>query len=120
MTLLLPTMTRPALYILQALEAEGLKCPDDVALTGFDNSSLAEACMVPLTTIAHPQEKLGSMAAEFLLRLMNGEEMGQQDKEEFLKYPICSMKNLDNPPPLCYHKNVFTDKNNRKNTKCVR
>ena len=64
-----------ALYILQALEAEGIKCPDDVALTGFDNSSLAETCMVPLTTIAHPQEKLGSMAAKLLLKLMNGESM---------------------------------------------
>ena len=69
-----------AVYILQALEAEGLKCPEDVALTGFDNSSLAETCMVPLTTIAHPQEKLGSMAAKLLLRLMSGEEMDDKNR----------------------------------------
>ena len=36
--------------------------------------------MVPLTTIAHPQEKLGSMAAELLLRLMNGEEMDGKNR----------------------------------------
>ena len=32
-----------------------------------------------LTTISHPQDKLGSMAAELLLRLIRGEELTEQE-----------------------------------------
>lgn len=32
-----------------------------------------------LTTISHPQDKLGSMAAELLLRLILGEELTEQE-----------------------------------------
>ncbi len=59
-----------ALDIMQALEEEGLSCPNDVSVTGYDNSYLAASCKVPLTTVAHPQEKLGNMAAELLLKLI--------------------------------------------------
>ena len=66
-----------AISVIQALEAENLNCPKDVSVTGYDNSYLAASCKVPLTTIAHPQEKLGSMAAKLLLSLMEKEEVGQ-------------------------------------------
>lgn len=59
-----------AIDIMRALEEEGLSCPDDVSVTGYDNSYLSMTCKVPLTTVAHPQEKLGNMAAELLLKLI--------------------------------------------------
>lgn len=69
-----------AVNIMQALEEEGLSCPEDISITGYDNSYLASSCKVPLTTIAHPQQKLGEMAAELLLQLIqNKSEAGKKE-----------------------------------------
>lgn len=59
-----------ALEVMRALTDEGLVVPEDVSVTGYDNSYLASTCKVPLTTVAHPQERLGQMAAELLLKLI--------------------------------------------------
>ena len=45
----------------------GVKVPDDVSIIGCDNFEYSELAEVPLTTIIHPQEKIGSWAAEILL-----------------------------------------------------
>ena len=43
-----------------------IRVPEDISITGYDNSVYAKGD-IDLTTIAHPQEKLGEMAAELLL-----------------------------------------------------
>lgn len=58
-----------AIEVIRALNEEGLSVPQDVSVTGYDNSYLAQTCRVPLTTISHPQEELGAAAAELLLRI---------------------------------------------------
>ena len=47
-----------ALEVIRALEDAGLKVPEDVSVTGYDDSYLASSGKVPLTTVAHPQEKI--------------------------------------------------------------
>lgn len=59
-----------AIEAIRALQEEGLSVPGDVSVTGFDNSYLAVNGRVPLTTIDHPKEKLGEMAAGLLLELI--------------------------------------------------
>ena len=59
-----------AIEVIRALNEEGLSVPQDVSVTGYDNSYLAQTCRVPLTTISHPQEALGAAAAELLLRII--------------------------------------------------
>ena len=69
-----------ALEVMRALSDEGLSVPEDVSVTGYDDSYLAETCKVPLTTISHPQEKLGEMAAELLLQIIReGEKHGEEN-----------------------------------------
>lgn len=64
-----------AQLVIRALQEEGLRIPEDVSVTGYDNSSLANQQGLRLTTIDHPQEKLGAMAAELLLSMIqNGEK----------------------------------------------
>ena len=64
-----------AQLVIRALQEEGLRIPEDVSVTGYDNSSLADQQGLRLTTIDHPQEKLGAMAAELLLSMIqNGEK----------------------------------------------
>jgi len=68
-----------AMELYDVIEAEGLRCPEDIALTGYDDSYLAASGKIPLTTVSHPQEQLGRMAAELLIRLMNGEALSYEE-----------------------------------------
>jgi LacI family transcriptional regulator len=55
-----------ALGALQALRGHGVRVPDDVAITGFDDTVLAEACDPPLTTVRQPLRDLGAQAVTAL------------------------------------------------------
>ena len=60
-----------AVQVIETLEGCGVKVPEDVSVTGYDNSLYAQRGS-GITTIAHPQEKLGEMAAELILEKING------------------------------------------------
>ena len=68
-----------AVEVIRTLREHGKKVPRDVAVTGFDNSLLAKNNHVPITTVSHPQEKLGSMAAELLLKLIEKKELTEAE-----------------------------------------
>lgn len=74
-----------ALQVLRAMEEKGVDCPGEIAVTGYDDSYLATTCKVPLTTVRHPQERLGEMAAELLLRLIR--EGGQAQDTQIVIEP---------------------------------
>ncbi|REK56159.1 MAG: GntR family transcriptional regulator [Thermobacillus sp.] len=59
-----------AVALLPAIRAAGLAVPDDLSIVGFDDSTLAQAAEVKLTTLTHPKTAMGERAAEMLLRLM--------------------------------------------------
>lgn len=59
-----------AAQVMDALESTGIRVPQDISVTGYDNSLYAQKG-IGITTIAHPQEKLGEMAAELLLEKIN-------------------------------------------------
>lgn len=50
----------------------GFRVPEDISVTGFDDSYLAEACPVRLTTARHPKQELGREAASLVLGLVSG------------------------------------------------
>lgn len=55
-----------AMGVYHKLMQLGVQVPEDISITGYDNSMYARGD-INLTTILHPQEKLGEMAAELLL-----------------------------------------------------
>ena len=59
-----------AVGALKALREAGLQVPHDVALVGFDDVPLATAVEPALTTVRQPIERMGSMAADLLLNLL--------------------------------------------------
>ncbi len=69
-----------AVEVIRTLREFGKKVPRDVSVTGFDNSLLAKNNHIPITTVSHPQDKLGHMAAELLLRLIRGEELTEAEQ----------------------------------------
>jgi GntR family transcriptional regulator of arabinose operon len=60
--------------VLDVLRGMGLNVPEDVSLVSFDDSQLAVASEVKLTTVAHPQERLGQQAAMALINLIEGRQ----------------------------------------------
>jgi len=63
-----------AMMVIRALNECELKVPRDISVTGYDNSQRGNQVGLQLTTIVHPQEKFGAMAAEMLMKMINGED----------------------------------------------
>ena len=77
---------RIAIQIVNALEEVGISIPEDISVTGFDDSEFAKNLKVPLTTIKHPQRKIGEAAAELLIKLMKGYTV-EEDKLHIMMEP---------------------------------
>ncbi len=71
-----------ALVLAKGLDAQGITVPDDVSIVGFDNNVLSDAYKVPFTSLTHPKEKLGKMAAEYLIEMISNPEIRIQEKLE--------------------------------------
>jgi DNA-binding LacI/PurR family transcriptional regulator len=59
---------------LAALRAAGRRVPDDVAVGGFDDSSVAVSTHPPLTTIRQPLAETAKETVRLLLALIDGAE----------------------------------------------
>lgn len=53
---------------------QGINIPEQLSIVSVDNSDLAAMCDIPFTSVAHPMKELGKKAADYLLRIMSGEE----------------------------------------------
>jgi len=62
--------------IMQA-RAHGLRVPEDVSITGFDDIELAEVSEPALTTVHLPHRRMGKAAATTLLAIRDGTADGQ-------------------------------------------
>lgn len=69
-----------ACEVIRAVESIGLSVPQDISVTGYDHSYMSSSIGVQLTTIKHPQEKLGEMAADMLLKLIQGEKLSAEEQ----------------------------------------
>ncbi len=63
-------MMKPRSARLQALEARGVRVPEEVAVVGFDDQRLAAILHPPLTTVRAPTEQVGQAAVRELIKLI--------------------------------------------------
>lgn len=56
-----------AVGILRTLRANGLNCPEDISVVGFNDMPFAEDLNPPLTTVRVPHTEMGTEAARLLL-----------------------------------------------------
>lgn len=68
-----------AIGAIQTLKAQGMNVPDDISVTGFDDISYAKYWDPGLTTIAQPAEDIGRIALDTLLRIIEGENLTDQE-----------------------------------------
>ena len=57
--------------VLKGLHQAGLRVPEDVSITGFDNIMYSDYTQPPLTTIDQPKRFLGAEAARMMLSQLN-------------------------------------------------
>lgn len=65
-----------ALGLIRRLRVQGLRCPDEVSVVGFNDMPFAGDFWPPLTTVRMPLREIGAEAARLLLR---GIEVGEQE-----------------------------------------
>ncbi|MBM6550903.1 LacI family DNA-binding transcriptional regulator [Marinomonas ostreistagni] len=60
-----------AMGAIQGFKDAGLRIPEDISVTGFDDISFAEFCDPPLTTIAQPAEEFGRTSVNLLIDVLD-------------------------------------------------
>lgn len=56
-----------AIGVIQMLTDAGIRVPEDVAVTGYDDNHFASESAIPTTTVAQPGHEMGREAAELLI-----------------------------------------------------
>lgn len=69
---------RMAFGALEALQQRGIRVPDDVAVTGFDDLREAQSMGVPLTTVRQSYYTAGKHALQALLKRIQGDTFQKQ------------------------------------------
>jgi LacI family transcriptional regulator len=70
-----------ALGVLEAARTRGIRVPQDLSVLGFDDTEVARVSSPPLTTIAQPLRRMGSVALRTALRLGAGEHVDSHHVE---------------------------------------
>jgi LacI family transcriptional regulator len=63
-----------AMGVMDSVRTRGLRVPDDVSIVGFDDIPQASLVRPALTTVNQPLEKMGRVAAQMLIDLLNRPE----------------------------------------------
>ena len=69
-----------ALGVLEALRQRGLRAPDHVRVTGFDDVPAAYTTMPPLTTVRQPLYQVGYQALSLLVAQVQGESLPEETR----------------------------------------
>ena len=83
-----------AVGALRAAHQLGLRVPQDVSITGFDDIELASVANPALTTVHVPHRKMGREAARMLLKMASGDQGVERRK---LTTFICMRETLSKP-----------------------
>jgi LacI family transcriptional regulator len=85
-----------ALGAIRAATEQGLRVPEDLSVTGFDDIQLAAYLHPSLTTIRQAKVSLGTEAARALLRHVDGDE----DVPAIVTLPVeLIVRGSTGPPP---------------------
>jgi LacI family transcriptional regulator/LacI family repressor for deo operon, udp, cdd, tsx, nupC, and nupG len=69
-----------AVGVLKGLHLAGLRVPEDISVTGFDNIMYSDFTIPPLTTIDQPKRFLGAEAGRMMLELLSPDTLSAPDE----------------------------------------
>jgi GntR family transcriptional regulator of arabinose operon len=61
-----------AVKLIELLRSNHYRIPEDMSVISFDNSTLSDVAAVKITSLDYPKERLGQLAAEKLLHMLQG------------------------------------------------
>jgi LacI family transcriptional regulator len=70
-----------AIGVMEAARVRGLRIPDDLSVTGFDDVEVATVASPPLTVIRQPLREMGRVALRSVLQLAAGAELDSHHVE---------------------------------------
>lgn len=70
-----------AFRVIEILKERGVRVPEDISVSGFNDFDFAYACEPKITTVSTPTMEIGALAGEKMLNLLNG---GQESNETYL------------------------------------
>ena len=73
-----------AVAAMSAINHLKLKIPEDVAVIGFDNSTISNFTVPPLTTVEIPRDQIGKTVLELLLKRIEGQNVQNVDLDTTL------------------------------------
>lgn len=85
-----------ALGIMDAARVRGLRIPDDVSVTGFDDTELATMASPPLTAIRQPLREMGRVALKTVLQMAAGTALDSHHVELATELVV---RGTTGPPP---------------------
>ena len=97
-----------AVLLIEFCKQKSIRVPDDLSIVGIDDSNLAASCVVPLSSVKHPKQKLGKKAAEFLLHMIQSGSLGE---DGFLFRPTLVARESTSVPKRTLH--YMEDSSNR-------
>lgn len=80
--------------LLKRLKKEGLSCPEDISIVGYDNDWRTALCDPPLTTIDVPLYELAKSAAKLLVDRLQSQEEKFPAKINFLPVELIERKSV--------------------------
>lgn len=83
-----------AVGVLRELRESGVRVPEDISVTGFDNIKLAQFCYPPLTTVHIPRDEIGQIICDCLLKSENAPL-----EREFVIDPELVLRDSTGPAP---------------------
>lgn len=84
-----------AALIMNYLYDKGVRIPEDISITGYDDNLIGRMIRPALTTIHQDVEEKGTIAVETLIRMIDGEELYQDRKLPIHLVIRSSVKNLN-------------------------
>lgn len=63
-----------AVGAIRAAHRLGIKIPEEISIIGIDGINVGDQVFPRLTTVAHPQNKVGEVAAQLLVKKINGHD----------------------------------------------
>ena len=74
-----------AFGLYRELPAAGLRVPQDLSIVGFDNIFLNDIVQPALTTVEQPIAAMGQSAVNFLIRLIEGEDIPPYSRRDIFE-----------------------------------